>query len=92
MVWRRTRVAEMKTQDINDIKGCEARFRGYALRLGKGLGHKEREGPQKDCGVGLMVAPCRKSVDPLAAAADPMRVAAQHQSLLHLVGQSPWSL
>ncbi len=36
--------------------------------------------------------PCeRKSVEPIAALTAPERVAAQHQSLLHFVGQSAWS-
>jgi SRSO17 transposase len=36
--------------------------------------------------------PCeRKSVEPIAAVTAPDRTAAQHQSLLHFVGQSPWS-
>jgi SRSO17 transposase len=33
----------------------------------------------------------RKSVEPIAAVTAPARVAAQHQSLLHFVGQAPWS-
>jgi SRSO17 transposase len=33
----------------------------------------------------------RKSVEPLAAVTAPERTAAQHQSLLHLVAQAPWS-
>jgi SRSO17 transposase len=33
----------------------------------------------------------RKSVEPMAAVTAPARVAAQHQSLLHFIGQSPWS-
>jgi SRSO17 transposase len=33
----------------------------------------------------------RKSVEPMAAVTAPDRTAAQHQSLLHFVGQSPWS-
>jgi SRSO17 transposase len=33
----------------------------------------------------------RKSVEPLAAVTSPARVSAQHQSLLHFVGQAPWS-
>jgi hypothetical protein len=33
----------------------------------------------------------RKSVEPMAAVTAPARVAAQHQSLLHFVGQAPWS-
>jgi SRSO17 transposase len=32
----------------------------------------------------------RKSVEPMAAVTAPARVAAQHQSLLHFVGQSEW--
>ncbi len=74
-----------------DIKGSEARFEKFVERLGRVLGHKDREEPLKDYCVGLMAAPGRKSVEPLAAVAAPARVPAQHQSLLHLVGQSPWS-
>jgi SRSO17 transposase len=33
----------------------------------------------------------RKSVEPMAAVTAPARVAAQHQSLLHFVGNAPWS-
>ena len=33
----------------------------------------------------------RKSVEPMAAPTAPARVAAQHQSLLHFVGQGKWS-
>ena len=33
----------------------------------------------------------RKSVEPMAAIVAPARVSAKHQSLLHLVGQAPWS-
>ena len=36
--------------------------------------------------------PCeRKSVEPIAAVTEPARVAAQHQSLLHFVGEGRWS-
>jgi SRSO17 transposase len=36
--------------------------------------------------------PCeRKSVEPMAAVTAPDRTAAQHQSLLHFVGQAAWS-
>ena len=55
------------------------------------IGHQDREGPLRDYCIGL-VMPCeRKSVEPMAAVTAPGRVAAQHQSLLHFVGQSPWS-
>ena len=33
----------------------------------------------------------RKSVEPMAAIVAPTRVSAKHQSLLHLVGEAPWS-
>src|SRR6267142_433310 len=33
----------------------------------------------------------RKSVEPIAAVTAPARVAAQHQSLLHFVGEGRWS-
>jgi SRSO17 transposase len=33
----------------------------------------------------------RKSVEPMAAKTAPARMAAQHQSLLHFVGEAPWS-
>jgi SRSO17 transposase len=40
----------------------------------------------------FLIMPCeRKSVEPMAAVTAPDRTAAQHQSLLHFVGQSPWS-
>jgi SRSO17 transposase len=36
--------------------------------------------------------PCeRKSVEPIAAVTAPGRAAAQHQSLLHFVGNAAWS-
>jgi SRSO17 transposase len=38
------------------------------------------------------MTPCeRKSVEPIAAVTAPARVAAQHQSLLHFVGEGGWS-
>ena len=55
------------------------------------IGHADRAGPLRDYCIGLMM-PCeRKSVEPMAAVTAPDRTAAQHQSLLHFVGQAPWS-
>ena len=55
------------------------------------IGHADRAGPLRDYCLGLIM-PCeRKSVEPMAAVTAPDRTAAQHQSLLHFVGQSPWS-
>ena len=55
------------------------------------IGHADRAGPLRDYCVGLML-PCeRKSVEPMAAVTAPDRTAAQHQSLLHFVGNAGWS-
>ena len=55
------------------------------------IGHKDREGPLRDYCLGLMMPRERKSVEPLAAVTAPTRAAAQHQSLLHFIGQGCWS-
>ena len=55
------------------------------------IGHADRVKPLRDYCTGLMM-PCeRKSVEPMAAVTAPARTAAQHQSLLHFVGQAAWS-
>jgi SRSO17 transposase len=41
--------------------------------------------------MGLMMPGERKSVEPMAAITAPERAAAQHQSLLHFIGQGAWS-
>src|SRR5215813_7096314 len=41
--------------------------------------------------TGLLLPSERKSVEPIAALTAPARTAAQHQSLLHFVGQGDWS-
>jgi SRSO17 transposase len=69
----------------------EARFSAYVQMLSSVIGHKDREGPLHDYSLGLLTAHGRKSVEPLAAATTPARVSQQHQSLLHFVGQAPWS-
>ena len=77
--------------DLHDGTGTEARFRAYAADLASVLGHADRVRPFEDYCVGLLSAEGRKSVEPLAAVTAPERTAAQHQSLLHLVAQAPWS-
>jgi SRSO17 transposase len=68
-----------------------ARFAAYVAGLASVIGHKDRAGPLRDYCTGLLM-PCeRKSVEPLAAITAPARVAAQHQSLLHFVGEGRWS-
>jgi SRSO17 transposase len=71
--------------------GCERRFGRYLDGLAEVMGHADRIGPLRDYCTGLML-PCeRKSVEPMAAATAPERTSAQHQSLLHFVGQGAWS-
>jgi SRSO17 transposase len=68
-----------------------SRFAGYVEGLVSVIGHADRAKPLRDYCVGLMM-PCeRKSVEPMAAITAPGRVAAQHQSLLHFVGEGRWS-
>ena len=68
----------------------EERFAAYVAALSDAIGHADRVGPLRDYCLGLLMPAERKSVEPLAAVTAPARVAAQHQSLLHFVGQAPW--
>src|ERR1700739_4638857 len=80
--------AEMDLRRAND---GESRFAGYVEGLVSVIGHADRAGPLRDYCVGLMLPCARKSVEPMAAVTAPERTAAQHQSLLHFVGNAPWS-
>src|SRR5256885_2458119 len=69
----------------------EARFSAYVEGLTSVIGHADRAKPLRDYCLGLMM-PCeRKSVEPMAAITAPERTAAQHQSLLHFIGEGGWS-
>ena len=77
--------------DLRRSKAVESRFAGYVEGLTSVIGHADRARPLRDYCVGLMM-PCeRKSVEPMAAITAPERTAAQHQSLLHFVGEGKWS-
>src|SRR5258708_7540226 len=68
----------------------ESRFDAYVEGLVSVIGHADRARPLRDYCMGLMM-PCeRKSDEPMAALTAPGRTAAQHQSLLHFVGQGRW--
>jgi SRSO17 transposase len=67
------------------------RFATYVDGLASVIGHADRIGPLRDYCTGLMLPGDRKSVEPMAAKTAPGRTAAQHQSLLHFVGNSEWS-
>ena len=72
-------------------QSSEMRFAAYVEGLASVIGHADRVGPLRDYCTGLML-PCeRKSVEPMAAVTAPARTAAQHQSLLHFVGEGGWS-
>jgi len=76
---------------LGGMDGGELRFATYVEGLASVIGHKDRVRPLRDYCVGLMM-PCeRKSVEPMAAVTAPSRTAAQHQSLLHFVGEGGWS-
>ncbi len=77
--------------DRVSVDGSESRFSAYVEGLVGAIGHADRAVPLRDYCLGLLM-PCeRKSVEPMAAVTAPARVPAQHQSLLHFVGNAPWS-
>jgi len=77
--------------DLGKADGSESRFAAFVEGLVSVIGHADRARPLFDYCVGLIMPGERKSVEPMAAMTAPDRTAAQHQSLLHFVGQSPWS-
>ena len=76
---------------LRGAKGIESRFARYVEGLVSVIGHADRGGPLRDYCTGLVMPVERKSVEPMAAITAPGRTAAQHQSLLHFVGQGGWS-
>ena len=59
--------------------------------LAKAAGHADREAPLISYCTGLLLPGQRKSVEPMAARLAPDNVRRTHQSLHHLVADSPWS-
>jgi SRSO17 transposase len=76
---------------LGEVASSESRFAAYVEELASVIGHKDRVGPLRDYCTGLMLPGERKSVEPMAAVTGPARTAAQHQSLLHFVGEDGWS-
>src|SRR3974390_3636226 len=76
---------------LRDRVTSETRFTAYVDGLVSVIGHADRAGPLEDYCMGLLLPAERKSVEPMAAMTAPDRTAAQHQKLLHFVGQAPWS-
>jgi SRSO17 transposase len=76
---------------VNPRDESEGRFAAYVEGLASVIGHADRDGPLRDYCIGLILPGDRKSVEPMAARTAPARTAAQHQSLLHFVGNAAWS-
>src|SRR5712692_10322730 len=76
---------------LHEAKDIESRFARYVEGLVSVIGHADRAGPLHDYCLGLVMPGERKSVEPMAAITAPGRTAAQHQSLLHFVGEEGWS-
>src|SRR5277367_6693467 len=76
---------------LRSSEGSDERFSIYVDGLASVIGHADRLNPLRDYCTGLMMPCARKSVEPMAAVTAPSRTAAQHQSLLHFVGNAAWS-
>ena len=77
--------------NVRAVEESEARFEAYVQAVASVIGHKDRAGPLRDYCKGLLVETGRKSVEPMAAVTAPDKTSSQHQSLLHFVGNAPWS-
>src|SRR5271168_5580707 len=77
--------------DFRGARNSETRFSAYVEGLVSVIGHADRAAPLRDYCLGLVMPGERKSVEPIAAVTAPARVAAQHQSLLHFIGEGRWS-
>ena len=77
--------------DHDDCGGRVERLAAYLGDLASVLGDGRRVGPLTSYCTGLLLPADRKSVEPMAALTAPDRTAAQHQSMLHFVGQGDWS-
>jgi SRSO17 transposase len=69
----------------------DERFEKYTSRLMRAVGHADRAGPLRLYCAGLLLPGERKSVEPMAARLVPDDVRSTHQSMHHLVADSPWS-
>ncbi len=63
----------------------------YLTQLCDSLGHINRQSNFCDYVKGLLFVEGRKSVEPMAAALDPVNTRSRHQALHHFVADSPWS-
>jgi SRSO17 transposase len=71
--------------------GDLSEFEQYLDHLCAVLHRVERNAGLKDYCRGLMLPIARKSVEPMAACADPTHLSAKHQSMHHFVAKAAWS-
>ena len=76
--------------DHEDVGSRTARFTAFVGDLASVAGAR-RAAPLTSYCTGLLLPGDRKSVEPMAAQTSPTRTAAQHQSMLHVVGNADWS-
>ena len=68
-----------------------ADLENYLKSLCPILGHVKRHKNFCDYVKGLLLVKGRKSVEPMAAALDPLNTRSRHQAMHHFVADSPWS-
>src|ERR687889_577565 len=68
----------------------EARFAAYLEAVAAVLGGVRRAASARAYCTGLLLPGERKSVEPMAARAEPGRVQARHHSLYHVVAKTEW--
>ena len=68
----------------------QRRFAAYLDSLARAAKHADRSEPLRNYCRGLLLPLKRKSVEPMAARLAPDNVRRTHQSLHHLVADSPW--
>ncbi len=76
--------------DHDESADRTARFAAFVGDLASVVGAR-RAAPLTSYCTGLLLPGERKSVEPMAAQTGPSRTAAQHQSMLHVVGKADWS-
>lgn len=74
-----------------DVLATANQLSRYLEYLCEGLGHAGRRSGLTDYCQALMLPIGRKSVEPMAAHADPKHVSAKHQAMHHFVARSEWS-
>jgi SRSO17 transposase len=68
-----------------------SRFSAFVEELSSVIRHVVRARLLGDYCTGLLSAPGRKSVEPMAVVTAPSEVSVQHQKLLHFIANAPWS-